>query len=539
MNRAVSWPVSVKAVASAVSKALAHLGGMSPELSDTYVQHRGPYIKMALVMVFTAMMATLSASFAVSLTGLIPDPVGVVLFGGFWGLGILALDSLLVATMKRHPAGGWRNLVNASLAALPRALVALLIGIVISEPLMLQVFAPEIARQMKVDSSREQAIAMAQIDAEYKDIPELEAKVEALQLQASDPGFYDPVEVNPSYASAKVDLGRTRKACAAARKAASREAAGQSGTHRVGYGSQWRALEDTRKAACAAYTRADERFDRIANETELAWQNQVQAEHVTAARELDRLTNPSNGVLTLRRAAKEAAVDRYVGSAAHAEGLLARAVALDNLTAQSLVIGAYRWGLALLLIAIELLPIINKWLRTVGPPDATQFAEMERDRVHVATEKLRVLEKESAAQLELVSREAAARARRAEAEVQVKAAELAGQARLDEARADAQGQAAMKQVEQQAAQQAAKVRASIQAISAQDWLTRQAQVERELNARAVEVSRAVETAKLEKWRTEELAKSQALLNASGSQTNGHAPQTPPVSVPGLPQPQTP
>ena len=538
MSDSTSTPAVRAEFTESLSRGLAHLGGMSPELSGPYRLHRGPYIRMAMVMIVTATMAMLAAAFAVSATGLITQPVLAAAFGGFWGHGIVALGSLLVV-MKRHPAGGWRNVVTASVGAIPRAMVALLIGVVISEPLIMQAFAPEIARQMKVDSSREKAAAMAQLDEEYRDIPDLEAKVAELQKRASDPGFYDPAQVNPEYASAQSALNSARKACTAAKDAAAEEAAGHSGTQRVGYGSQWRALEDTRKAKCAAFRRADARFTRIARQTESAWNAQVKADQIAASGELQRLNNPTNGVLTLRRAARDAAAAQYTATVANSEGLLARAVALNNLIAKDAMVSVFRWGLAGLLIAFELAPILNKWLRTVGPPDAPQIAEMERDRVHAATEKLRALEKESAAQLELVSREAAARARRAEAEVQVKAAELAGQARLDEARADAQGQAAMTQVEQQAAQQAAKVRASIQVISAQDWLTRQVQVERELNARAVEVSRAVETVKLEQWRTEELAKSQGLLNASGSQTNGHVPQSLPVSVPGLPQPQTP
>ncbi|MFC6005436.1 DUF4407 domain-containing protein, partial [Streptomonospora nanhaiensis] len=74
-----------------------------------------------------------------------------VLIGLVWGVAILSLDRWLVTSL---PAQGGRRFW----LALPRVLLALLLGAVISTPLVLQIFKPEIDAEI-VDIQQEKADA--------------------------------------------------------------------------------------------------------------------------------------------------------------------------------------------------------------------------------------------------------------------------------------------------------------------------------------------------------------------------------------------
>lgn len=97
---------------------------------------------MGAVLLTTAGFAAISAGYAMAITG-IATGIFAVLVGLVWGLAILNLDRMLVIGLAKE-TGFWRNL---SLAA-PRVVLAIILGIVISTPLMLKIFDSEIEAQM-------------------------------------------------------------------------------------------------------------------------------------------------------------------------------------------------------------------------------------------------------------------------------------------------------------------------------------------------------------------------------------------------------
>ena len=62
-----------------------------------------------------------------------------------WGLAIMSLDRLFVASMHRY-----RNRLIYLFMASPRFLMAILLGFVISTPFVLVIFRPEISHQIKI-----------------------------------------------------------------------------------------------------------------------------------------------------------------------------------------------------------------------------------------------------------------------------------------------------------------------------------------------------------------------------------------------------
>src|SRR3712207_6567782 len=89
-------------------------------------------------------LAVLSAAFAVHMAVGVVWPLAIAI-GLFWGVVIVNLDRMLLVGMA-HDASLKRNL----LLAVPRVGLALVLGVVISTPLVLQIFHKEIDSEIAV-----------------------------------------------------------------------------------------------------------------------------------------------------------------------------------------------------------------------------------------------------------------------------------------------------------------------------------------------------------------------------------------------------
>ncbi|MGH3242385.1 MAG: DUF4407 domain-containing protein [Spirillospora sp.] len=120
---------------------LIRLSGEQPEDLDKFPSERGKFVGLGGAILITSGLATLSMWFALySAVGV--NPLVSVLFAALWGLAILTLDRWLVVSMPPHGyPGRWRF-------ALPRFLMAILLGAVVSTPLVLQIFKAEIDAQV-------------------------------------------------------------------------------------------------------------------------------------------------------------------------------------------------------------------------------------------------------------------------------------------------------------------------------------------------------------------------------------------------------
>jgi len=108
------------------------------------------YAGMGGTIFFTACMAALSGGYAIST---VFDNVLVsIFFGVFWGMLIFNLDRLIVNTMYSDGKVtiSWQELVSG----LPRIIMAIFLGIVISTPLELKIFEDAIDIQIEQDKDR-------------------------------------------------------------------------------------------------------------------------------------------------------------------------------------------------------------------------------------------------------------------------------------------------------------------------------------------------------------------------------------------------
>ena len=87
-------------------------------------------------------MAAISLAFA--LVTALKVPLWAALpFALAWGVAIVSLDRLFVVSLQRR-GPWWAHLLRA----VPRLLLALLLGVVISTPFVLQIFRPEIEHEI-------------------------------------------------------------------------------------------------------------------------------------------------------------------------------------------------------------------------------------------------------------------------------------------------------------------------------------------------------------------------------------------------------
>lgn len=108
------------------------------------------YSGMGGTIFFTACMAALSGGYAISTV--FDNTIVALLFGLFWGLLIFNLDRLIVNTMYSDGKVtiSWQELVSG----LPRIVMAIFLGIVISTPLELKIFEDAIDIQIEQDKDR-------------------------------------------------------------------------------------------------------------------------------------------------------------------------------------------------------------------------------------------------------------------------------------------------------------------------------------------------------------------------------------------------
>ena len=108
------------------------------------------YAGMGGTIFFTACMAALSGGYAISTV--FDNILASCIFGLFWGLLIFNLDRLIVNTMYSdgEVTISWRELVSG----LPRIVMAIFLGIVISTPLELKIFEDAIDIEIEKDKDK-------------------------------------------------------------------------------------------------------------------------------------------------------------------------------------------------------------------------------------------------------------------------------------------------------------------------------------------------------------------------------------------------
>ncbi|WP_436529271.1 DUF4407 domain-containing protein [Actinoplanes sp. HUAS TT8] len=367
-----------------MARFLIWLSGADVETLARSPRERRKFSGLGGVVLTTACMAAISAGFALHNGARAPLwaalPVALL-----WGLAIANLDRWLVAAASRREHW-WQNLFTL----LPRLLLALVIGAVVSTPLVLWIFQREIQAQLTVDqqADRNRFETALRADTRFAAIPGLESEVARLQRVAAGAEIDDVVGQDPAVVAAKADFDQIDKRWTQAEADALCEFDGSCGSKRKGGGSAYqkklqyaRDLRIQRDAASAKLDAA--RNAALARQTTASTGQQADARGGLPAKQAE---------LARLKQLKAAEEDSYLVDSRNDRGLLAQIEALSEITGRNGTLKTAYLTLLLFITAVEILPVFTKFLLNIGPPTPYDqiLAAGEKSDVELATTTLKV-----------------------------------------------------------------------------------------------------------------------------------------------------
>lgn len=372
---------------------MAVLGGADNDVLDEVPEEQPRFVQMFFVLLGTALVSALSMMFAL-LTGVrvaiwLAAPLALV-----WGLIIFNLDRFLTSTMRST-----RNIVRLLGLAVPRVIMAALIGIVVAEPLVLQVFQNDIAREV---NSTNVTQALNDQDAvaggpEKQALDAASAQVSALENQAATGIVAGTSSTSAESAAAQQTVDQLTQQLAAqqgvidqARAVYQCELTGQGAgtvpgcTGVAGDGA-------SSDAAQAQLAQAQAAYDGLSTQLQQAQATLTAANAAgtdAAASSAEQNKQQAEDQLPAARTQYEAALAAYnersssvAGGNAQAVGLLSQITALERLSEREPTLRWAHWLIAALFFMIELLPVLVKVLTGFGGPSLYERAEKMRGQI--------------------------------------------------------------------------------------------------------------------------------------------------------------
>ncbi len=293
--------------------------GAVPQVLRMYPSEKAKYEGIGGAVLTTGVLAFFSGFYAIYTT-LASGSYAVLTsfaFGVLWALAIFNLDRYIVSSLRKPTDPNVprrQRLRQIWVPAVPRVVLAALIGITISKPLELRLFQSTIAAQAAVNkdqsvtakrASLTQSSALGELDAELKTAGDAVASSET-RAQALEDDFH-------------------------------KEADGTGGSRRYGYSEVARVKEASAIEARQQVTALRERL------------RQIQAQHDEAEAQINRNVNLFRSSLD--------------------DDFLTRMTALSDLAATSSAVWWISTFVVLLLIGIEITPVIVKLLSPIGPYD--------------------------------------------------------------------------------------------------------------------------------------------------------------------------
>ncbi|MEV7757118.1 DUF4407 domain-containing protein [Microbacterium sp. NPDC089180] len=372
---------------------MAVLGGADNDVLDEVPEEVPRFVQMFLVLAGTALVSALSMMFAL-LTGvrvsiLLAIPLAIV-----WGLIIFNLDRFLTSTMRST-----KNVFRLLGLAMPRVIMAALIGVVVAEPLVLQIFQNDINREVNATNITQ---ALGDQDAvtngpEKQALDAATAQVSALENQAATGIVTGTSSTSAESAAAQQTVDQLTQQLAAqqsvidqARAVYQCELTGQ-GTGTVpgctgvaGDGASSDAAQAQLQQAQTAYDALSTQLQQA--QSTLAAANTAGAAAAASSAEANK--QQAEDQLPAARAQYESALAAYNARAssvadgnAGAVGLLSQITALERLSDREPVLRWAHYLIAALFFMIELLPVLVKVLTGFGGPSLYEKAEKMRGQI--------------------------------------------------------------------------------------------------------------------------------------------------------------
>jgi hypothetical protein len=332
------------------------ISGARPDVLDRCPTERIKFQSLGWAILITSGLATVSMWFALTsamgFNPLLSFPVAVL-----WGLIIMGIDRWLVTSM---PIDGKRKFLIAA----PRLALAILLGSLISTPIVLRIFESEINNQVSVIKENNEAafLTSQQHSAVAARVTNWQNTVNNLQQVIDSHGSK---AINP--ASDPVVQGLTTQLDNEQKVAASDYHAWQCQLY-GGCG----APKGSGPLAAASEKRYNDDEAQIAMLTQEIQARDQALEATDANSEQSRFQQATNALpaaqaqLTAAQAEENSLLNNFQATNGATNGLLIRLKALDQLSAGNSTLQTARLLLFLLFLVIEVLPVTVKLLQPEG-----------------------------------------------------------------------------------------------------------------------------------------------------------------------------
>lgn len=324
------------------------------------------YAGIGGTILFTALMAMLSGGYA--FYTIFENTLPACLFGIFWGLLIFNLDRFMVNTM--YTDGKHTISREEFLGGLPRLILAIFLGVVISVPIELRIFDDKIQAQMLIDQGKVSEEVKKANEQLYNERTEIEDKIRTYEGRLEELSSGTSTGYSSRLAKLEEDLKE-------AENKLYEEVYGTGVTGKRGYGPAAKLLQEQvdRLKQEMKDIRAEENAAKQDNKVYM--QQQISQTNSYIA-ELNRQLSVINEQILLKEKEKETAT-------AALDGFTARLKAMSSITSpkekENRPLFIARLMIMLLFIAIEIIPTLFKMMMTAGPYDNMLKAMMYRTRL--------------------------------------------------------------------------------------------------------------------------------------------------------------
>ncbi len=340
-----------------MKKLLIVLSGARPQVLDRCPSERGKFEGIGGAVLTTSVLATISMSFALH-SALGTSLVFAIPASLLWGLAIMSLDRWLVTTIQAGDSHRWRM-------AVPRILMAVLIGVVISTPLVLRIFKSEIDVQIaQIKQDRASSYLTEQNRSSVgAEVARLSASVAGLQKVVASGGDVplDPSK-DPKIISLTAERDAQQKQAAQFYSKWQCQLYGGSGCTRKGDGVLARASESDYNKAKRQVAKVNGQIGQRRKELTATDEQAKQARLAGAKADLPAVQDQ----LTTALARQKALRSTFDHENNATNGLLIRLQALNQVAGKDLTLRSAHILLFLLFLLIECLPVSVKLMQKPG-----------------------------------------------------------------------------------------------------------------------------------------------------------------------------
>jgi len=361
-----------------MSTFLISLAGARQQILDQCPTERLKFQSLGWAILITSGIATVSMWFALS-SAMGINPVLALLIAILWGLVIMGIDRWLVTSIPPRGSRRWQ-------VAVPRVVLAVLLGSLISTPIVLRLFQSEINTQIAViKQQRASAFIAAQQHSSVSQqvtywgnqVASLEKVINSGGQQPLDPSADPVVQSLTSQRTAELALEQK-------------------------YFNQWQCQlyggpDCTRgngvlaQASQKSYQQAAQQVSTLTSEItqrENALSAQDQASQQTRYQQAGGALPGAKAHLAAATAAEDALRSNFEASNAATNGLLIRLQALNELSGKDFTLNSARLLIFLFFLVIECLPITVKLMQQPGNYEEILRATAERE-LKVARRRIR------------------------------------------------------------------------------------------------------------------------------------------------------